>query len=109
VKALEAYVMVAGLVVQAEAIVELRERKGPADWAMTAFGRHRVVELLGLEPTASYGGELDADPVVLFEAAARVVDRLAVPAELRAWRAALADALAQVIADVRMVQGARDV
>jgi hypothetical protein len=52
------------LVSRAEAIVEALEAKAPdGRWAMTAFSRYRVCELLGISPYGSYVGDLDADPL----------------------------------------------
>lgn len=97
------------LVIQAEAIIEALEAKEPGSrWAITAFSRYRVQQLLGLsyEP---FDGDLDIDAATLFDQAAGVVDQLDVPIEDLSWRLALADALRAAAADIRMVQDAYDV
>ena len=98
------------LVRQAEAIVEALEMKA-ADgrWAMTAFSRYRVCELLDIPPYGSYGGDLDADPAALLDEAARYVDELDVPIEDLSWRLAVGDALRSAASDIRAVRDARDV
>ncbi|WP_327640799.1 hypothetical protein OHB24_21120 [Kribbella sp. NBC_00482] len=108
-KVSDAYVYIADLISQAEAILECREREERGDWAITAFSRFRIVELLGLSPSTSYGGDLDADPAALLEEAVRAVDQLVVPIGKLTWHRALADALRCALADVRMVQRARHV
>ena len=98
------------LVTRAEAIVEAREATAvDGRWAMTAFSRYRLCELLDITPYAPYDGELEQDPVALLEEAALAVDELDVPIEELSWRLALGDALRTAAADIRMVQDARDV
>lgn len=53
----DAYAYIADLVGQVETILESREREERGGWAITAFRRFRVVELLGLSPSTSYGGD----------------------------------------------------
>jgi hypothetical protein len=98
------------LVSRAEAIVEALEMAA-ADgrWAMTAFSRYRMCELLDITPYTQYDGNLDDEPASLLEEAARVVDGLDVPIEELSWRLAVGDALRTAAADIRMVQDARDV
>jgi len=98
------------LVRQAEAIVEALEAKA-ADgrWAMTAFSRYRVCELLDIPPYGPYGGDVDADPAALLDEAARYVDELDVPIEDLSWRLAVGDALRSAAGDIRAVRDARDV
>ncbi|WP_132157750.1 hypothetical protein [Kribbella antiqua] len=98
------------LVTRAEAIIERLEASAvDGRWAMTAFSRYRLCELLDITPYARYDGELDADPAALLDEAARAVDGLDVPIEELSWRLALGDALRTTASDVRMVQDARDV
>lgn len=98
------------LVTRAEAIVEAREATAvDGRWAMTAFSRYRLCELLDITPYAPYDGDLDGEPVALCEEAALAVDELDVPIEELSWRLALGDALRTAAADIRMVQDARDV
>lgn len=98
------------LVTRAEAVVEALEMTA-ADgrWAMTAFSRYRMCELLDVTPYTPYDGVLDDNPASLLEEAARAVDGLDVPIEELSWRLALGDALRTAAADIRMVQDARDV
>jgi hypothetical protein len=98
------------LVTQAEAIVEARELTAvDGRWAMTAFSRYRLCELLDVTPYAPYDGELEHDPAALLEEAVLAVDELDVPIEELSWRLALGDALRTAADDIRMVQDARDV
>ena len=94
----------------AEAIVEAQEATA-ADgrWAMTAFSRYRLCELLEILPYGAYDGSLDGDPVDLLMEAAKTVDQLEVPIEDLSWPLALGDALRTAAADIRMVRDARDV
>lgn len=106
----EVRLRVIGLVTRAEAIVEALElTAADGRWAMTAFSRYRLCELLDITPYARYDGELDGDPASLFDEAALAVDALDVPIEDLSWRLALGDALRAAAADVRMVHDARDV
>lgn len=101
---------VIALVTQAEAIVEDLEEKSPRGrWAMTAFSRYRVCELLGIAPYGAYAGELTADPAELFDKAAAVVDQIDVALYDVSWRLALGDALRSAAADVRTVRDAREI
>ncbi|GAB3934108.1 hypothetical protein GCM10029976_042590 [Kribbella albertanoniae] len=98
------------LVKRAEAIVEAMEaRTADGRWAMTAFSRFRLCELLEILPYGPYEGSLDGDPVTLLEEAARAADELDVAIEEVSWRLALGDALRTAAADIRMVRDARDV
>jgi hypothetical protein len=98
---------VINLVTQAEAIVESLEMEDPRGrWALTAFGRHRVRELLGLTPYEPYVGDLQADPADLYDRAALAADGFDVPIDELSWRLALADALRTAARDIRMVQDA---
>jgi hypothetical protein len=98
------------LVTRAEAIVEaLEANTADGRWAMTAFSRYRVCELLDIPPYGSYAGDLDADPAALFDEAARAADGLDVSIEDLSWRLALGDALRSAASDIRMVRDARDV
>ncbi|WP_432877473.1 hypothetical protein ACQPYH_28795 [Kribbella sp. CA-245084] len=108
-KVSDGWMPIADLVRTAEAVIVAREAEEPNVWAMTAFSRFRVVELLSVEPMALYGRDLDLDPVVLLEEAATAVEQLVVPVERVVWRLSLAAALRDAIADVRMVCGACDV
>lgn len=94
---------------QAEAIVEALEvSAGDGRWAMTAFSRYRVCELLDIPPYGSYGGSLDGDPAALLEDAAQYVDKLEVPIEELSWRLAVGDALRSAASDIRAVRDAHD-
>ena len=98
------------LVSRAEAIVEALELNAiDGRWAMTAFSRYRLCELLGIMPYVRYGGEPDGDPVVLLEEAARAAQQIDVPIEDVSWRLALGDALRTAVADIRRVRDAGDV
>jgi hypothetical protein len=101
---------VVDLVTQAEASVEALETGSPnGSWAMTAFSRYRVCELLGVTPYGPYAGDLAGDPAGLFDEAASLVDRFEVSIEGLSWRLALADALRSAAKDVRMVADAHEV
>jgi hypothetical protein len=101
---------VTDLATRAEAIVEAAEMTvADGRWAMTAFSRYRVCDLLGIVPYLRYDGELDSDPAALFDEAAEALNYLDVPIEDVSWRLALADALKSAAADVRRVRDARDV
>jgi hypothetical protein len=101
---------VTDLATQAEAIVEAAEViAADGRWAMTAFSRYRVCELLGIVPYLRYDGDLASDPAALYDEAAEALNDLDVPIEDVGWRLALADALTSAAADVRRVQDARDV
>lgn len=98
------------LVVRAEAIVEGVEAAAPdGRWALTAFSRYRVCELLEIMPYGRYEGDLDADPAALLDEAAELADQIEVSIEDVSWRLALGDALRSAAADIRMVRDARDV
>jgi hypothetical protein len=98
------------LVTRAEAIIEAKEMAAvDGRWAMTAFSRYRLCELLDITPYGSYDGDVDADPAVLLEEANSAVAELDVPIEELSWRLALGDALRTAAEDIRMVQDARDV
>jgi hypothetical protein len=98
------------LVTRAEAIVEGIEAAAPdGRWAMTAFSRYRLCELLEVMPYVGYDGDLDADPAVLLDEAAGLVDQIDVSIEDLSWRLALGDALRTAAADIRAVRDARDV
>jgi hypothetical protein len=98
------------LVTWAEASVEAVETGAPnGSWAMTAFSRYRVCELLGVTPYQPYAGELSDNPAGLFDEAAGLVDRLEVSVEGLSWRLALADALRSAAKDIRMVADAYEV
>lgn len=102
--------LVIALVTQAEAIVEGLEAKSPRGrWAMTAFSRYRVCELLAIAPYGKYAGDLTADPADLLDKAAAVVDEMDVALHDVSWRLALGDALRSAAADIRMVRDAREV
>jgi hypothetical protein len=106
----DARTRVIALVTQAEATVEVLEAKAPRGrWAMTAFSRYRVCELLGIAPYGRYDGELRSDPADLFDRAAGLVDEMDVAFDEVSWRLALGDALRSAAADVRMVRDAREV
>jgi hypothetical protein len=98
------------LATRAEAIVEAAEvAAADGRWAMTAFSRYRVCELLGIVPYLRYGGALDGDPAELYDEAADTLNDLDVLIEDVGWRLALGDALRSAAADVRRVRDARDV
>ncbi|GAA3598525.1 hypothetical protein [Kribbella ginsengisoli] len=98
------------LATQAEAILEALEARSPRGrWAMTAFSRYRVCELLGIAPYGTFVGDLTADPVELLEMAAGEADNLGVPLEDVGWRLAVADALRSAAVDVQMVRNAGEV
>lgn len=99
------------LVVRAEAIVEGVEAAAPdGRWALTAFSRYRLCELLEIMPYGRYQGDLDdADPAALLDEAAGLADQIEVSIEDLSWRLALGDALRSAAADIRMVRDARDV
>jgi hypothetical protein len=101
---------VTDLVRQAEAIVE-RWETTTADgrWAMTAFSRYRLCDLLDVVPYRRYEGTLEADPVALLEEATGMVDEIDVPIEDLSWRLAVGDALRTAASDIRMVRDVRDV
>lgn len=97
------------LVTSAEAIVETIEVAAvDGRWAMTAFSRYRLCELLDITPYGRYDGDLKADPVALLEEAVGLVEQLDVPIEELSWRLALGDVLRTAAADIRMVRDARD-
>jgi hypothetical protein len=97
------------LVVRAEAIVERIEAAEPdGRWAMTAFSRYRLCELLEIMPYVRYDGDLDADPAVLLDEAAQLAARIDVSIEDLSWRLALGDALRTAAADIRAVRDAGD-
>jgi hypothetical protein len=101
---------VAELVTRAEAIVEGIEAAAPdGRWAMTAFSRYRVCELLEIMPYGRYEGDVEADPVVLLDEAAMLADQIDVSIEDLSWRLALGDALRTAARDIRAVRDARDV
>ena len=104
----EARMRIAGLVSTADAIIESRELQSPGEWAMTAFSRYRVLELLGVEPVPPYVGIVDVSPAALIEEATRVAEQLAPSGEHLAWHASLVEALRCALVDVRMVSGACD-
>ncbi|MER7243079.1 hypothetical protein [Kribbella sp. NPDC000426] len=98
------------LVNRAEAIVEaLEATAADGRWAMTAFSRYRLCELLKIMPYVRYDGEPGDDPVALLEEATGLVDQIDVPIEELSWRLALGDALRTAAADVRRVRDASDV
>jgi len=106
----EARRRIVDLVTRAEAIVEAMEATTvDGRWAMTAFSRYRLCELLDITPYGPYDGDLDGEPAALLERAVLAVDELDVPIEELSWRLALGDALRTAAADIRMVQDARDV
>lgn len=94
------------LVTAAEAIVERLEAAADGRWAMTAFSRYRVCELLEITPYVSFECDLGADPVVLLEQAAGLADQIEVSIEDLSWRLALGDALRTAAADIRAVRDA---
>ncbi|WP_432877178.1 hypothetical protein ACQPYH_28200 [Kribbella sp. CA-245084] len=97
------------LVTRAEAIIERIEAAEPEGrWAMTAFSRYRLCELLEIMPYIRYEGNLDADPVALLDEAAQLVDRIDVSIEDLSWRLALEDALRTAAADIRALRDAGD-
>ncbi|MFI5734993.1 hypothetical protein ACIA49_33080 [Kribbella sp. NPDC051587] len=101
---------IAELVKQAEAIVEVIESQTvDGRWAMTAFSRYKLCDLLEIAPYGPYEGSLEGDPTALLEDAVRIAEALEVPVEDLSWRLALGDALRTAAADIRMVQDARDV
>ncbi|WP_327640841.1 hypothetical protein OHB24_21350 [Kribbella sp. NBC_00482] len=99
--------LVVELVTRAEAIIEVLEATtADGRWALTAFSRYRLCELLEIMPYVRYDGELDADPAALLDAAARVAEQIDVPIEDLSWRLALGDALRTAAADIRRVRDA---
>ncbi|GAA1713473.1 hypothetical protein GCM10009745_72230 [Kribbella yunnanensis] len=101
---------VVDLVTRAEAIVEMWEATtADGRWAMTAFSRYRLCDLLDVAPYRRYEGSLEADPVSLLDEASELVDQIDVPIEDLSWRLALGDALRTAASDIRMVRDARDV
>ncbi|WP_329000879.1 hypothetical protein OHA18_41420 [Kribbella sp. NBC_00709] len=98
------------LATRAEAIVEALEAKA-ADgrWAMTAFSRYRLCELLDVMPYDRYEGELEDDPAALLDEAAGLADQIDVSIEDLSWRLALGDALRTAAGDIRRVRDAGDV
>ena len=97
------------LVMQAEAIVEGIEVAAVDErWAMTAFSRYRLCELLEILPYSRPEAEVVGDAVGLLDEAVGLVDRIDVPIEDLSWRLALGDALRAAVADVRAVRDARD-
>ena len=95
------------MVTRAEAIIEGIEAAEPdGRWAMTAFSRYRLCELLEIMPYVRYDGDLGADPAVLLDEAAQLVDQIEVSIEDLSWRLALADALRTAAADIRTVRAA---
>jgi hypothetical protein len=98
------------LVTRAEAIVEaLEARAADGRWAMTAFSRYRLCELLDVLPYVRIDGEFEDDPAELLDEAAGLADQIDVPIEDLSWRLALRDALRTAAADIRRVRDARDV
>jgi hypothetical protein len=67
--------------------------------ALTAFGRHRVRELLGLTPYEPYVGDLQGGPADLYDRAAFAADELDVLIDELNWRLALSDVLTTVARD----------
>jgi hypothetical protein len=101
---------VTDLATQAEAIVEAAEMvAADGRWAMTAFSRYRVCELLGIVPYLRYDGDLTRDPAGLYDEAADALNDLDVRVEDVSWRLALGDALRSAATDIRRVQDARDI
>ena len=70
------------LVTRAEAI---EATTADGRWAMTAFSRYRLCELLEIPPYSRYEGDLDGDPAVLKEEAAELMDRIGVSIEDLSW------------------------
>lgn len=106
----DARLQVVALVTRAEAIVERIEAAAPdGRWAMTAFSRYRLCELLEIMPYVRYDGEPEGDPAALLDEAAQLVDRIDVSIEDLSWRLALGDAVRTAAADIRAVRDARDV
>ena len=98
------------LVSRAEAIVEALEVVAPdGRWALTAFSRYRLCELLEIMPYGPGDGAADRDPVELLDEAVQVAQQIDVPIEDLSWRLALVDALRTAAADIRRVRDARDV
>ncbi|MEV0283509.1 hypothetical protein AB0H36_05245 [Kribbella sp. NPDC050820] len=98
------------LVTRAEAIVEAMEATAvDGRWAMTAFSRYRMCELLDIAPYGPYEGDLDAEPAALLDEAGALVHEIDVPVEELSWRLALGDALRTAAADIGMVRDARDI
>lgn len=98
------------LVTRAEAIVEAMEvRAAEGRWAMTAFSRYRLCELLEIMPYGRPDGDPAGDPVELLDEAVQVAGQIDVPIEDLSWRLALVDALRTAAADIRRVRDARDV
>lgn len=98
------------LATRAEAIVEALEAKA-ADgrWAMTAFSRYRLCELLDVMPYDRYDSDLEEDPAELLDDAAGLADQIDVSIEDLSWRLALGDALRTAAAEIRRVRDAGDV
>ena len=98
------------LVNRAEAILEgLEAGAGDGRWAMTAFSRYRLCELLDITPYLPFEGDLEGDPAMLLVEAVGLVDAIDVAIEELSWRLALGDALRTAAADIRRVQDARDI
>lgn len=99
------------LVNRAEALLDRRTEASPNQlWAMATFSRHRVRELLGIEPLEPVDGELTGDPAGLYEEAAIAVERLEVQQDQIGWTLALSDALRSAVHDIRIIDDAtRDV
>ncbi|GAA0597524.1 hypothetical protein HPO96_35050 [Kribbella sandramycini] len=97
------------LVTRAEVIVERLETQATdGRWAMTAFSRYRLCELLQISPSGSCEGDLEVDPAALLEEAALTADELDGPVE-DLGRLQLGDALRTAASDIRAVCDARDV
>ncbi|MFD7159389.1 hypothetical protein ACFV9C_32655 [Kribbella sp. NPDC059898] len=98
------------LVTRAEGIVEgIEAAAADGRWAMTAFSRYRLCELLEIMPYGRPEADLDADPVVLLDEAVGLVDQIDVAIEDLSWRLALGDALRAAAADIRVVRDAGEV
>ncbi|HEY3558878.1 MAG TPA: hypothetical protein VGL05_15510 [Kribbella sp.] len=99
---------VVDLVTRAEAIVErIETAAGDGRWAMTAFSRYRLCELLEILPYGRHEGVPEGDPAALLEEAAQLADQIDVSIEDLSWRLALGDALRTAAADIRAVRDVR--
>lgn len=87
-----------------EAVGVLETTASDGRWAMTAFSRYQLCELLDITPYSPFAGGLVEDPAVLLDEAAQAADRIVVPIDELNWYLALRGALRTAATDIRIVQ-----